>query len=190
MTLLIDPMEDLFSSLCQIEDWLLWADPDSDHDAELVARGAHAAGVLAGALKVALDEAPRLMSPERVCLALIVSLPSETTVQALNALAGAVAALAYDPNQPAVTAPSLALLAGCVAQDGTDDTVVLCEVLNVGGSGGRWLGLEGDDEIGGDVGHGTRRWTTRLGLDEHRAYRRFVAAVLTDPLERFAASGQ
>lgn len=186
MTLLLDPMAELADALGQIEDWLLWSDPDGDEEAELVSRGADAAGSLCVAVRAALADAPRLLGPNRTQLALIARLPSEAVQEALDALTAAVAALPHDRNVPSLASPTLALMTRCVAQDGTADAELLAGVLNSGGSGGRWLGLEGEDETGA----GDRRWTTRLDPEELSSYRRFAGAVIEDPLERFAAIGQ
>jgi len=71
------------------------------------------------------------------------------------------------------------------------DALALATVLNVGGAGGRWLALIGEDSSGQDeaIGTGQRRWATRLSEDEFAAYRRFVSAAVGDPLARFAAFG-
>lgn len=186
MTLLIDSMGELTEALGRIEDWLLWADPDCGDETELVERGAQAAGTLGMAVRAALADAPRLLAPDRTQLALLVALPSDSFREGLGAVAAATAALRRDPNRPAGAVAVLTLLTDCVAQDGTDDVCQLAAVMTAGGSAGRWLGLEGGNENGDGA---TRRWTTRLDDDEFAAYRRFAATVLSDPLDRFAASG-
>ena len=88
--------------------------------------------------------------------------------------------------------PAVVLVGACLAQDGTPDALVLASVLTGGGAGGRWLALVGEDSSSGNdqaIGTGERRWATRLNEEELAAYRRFVGAVVGDPLARFAALG-
>jgi hypothetical protein len=70
----------------------------------------------------------------------------------------------------------------CADQDNTSDARVLAAALAPGGPLGvdQWLALEG----------GTRRWARRFDSAAYAAYLRFATAVLSGPLERFAATGR
>jgi hypothetical protein len=139
---------------------------------------------LSGALRAALDATPLLLSPGDVELADLVPLPSEAVAGAHNAvLAGVETVEYYDPtNRP--PRGGLTIIGACLRQDGTEDACTLGEVLNTGGTGGRWLELRGHPN---DASKENRRWVTRLGASECAAYRRYVAAVLDGPLDQFAA---
>ena len=191
MTLIVDPMHEAVDDLAHIEEWLRWADCDNDELAQLFDRAAERAGALAMALRVSLAATPALYSPAHVELAEIASLPSEAVAEAHTAIVAAVRAVSGERPEPPGY-PAVALLGSCLAQDGTPDALALARVLNDGGAGGRWVALVGEDSSGGNddaIGTGERRWATRLNEEEFAAYRRFVSAVVGDPLARFAALG-
>ena len=191
MTLIVDAMHELVDDLARVEDWLRWADCDSEEAAQLLGTAAEQAGSLGMALRASLAATPVLYSPSDLELADVAPLPSEAVLAAHSAIAAAVQAASPSSPEPPSFAV-VALLGICLAQDGTADALALATVLNGGGGGGRWLALIGEDSSGDRdeaIGTGERRWATRLTEDEFAAYRRFVSAVVGDPLARFAAFG-
>jgi hypothetical protein len=77
MTLLIDPMVELAHQLGQLEDWLLWAECDTDEQAATIKAGATAAGELASAVRAVFAGTPQLYDPAGAELALRAGIPSE-----------------------------------------------------------------------------------------------------------------
>jgi len=173
VTVIVDPMDDLANNLGQIEDWLRWADPDTDTAADILGQAADLVGDLTVALRHALAASPSLRAPGGVELGPLAALPSDTVTATHAALVAAVADLPGDKNTPAALPATMTLLANCLAQAGSPDAVRLATIL----------GRAGDR-----IDAGPQRPVVQLSDDDH-AYRRYVAAVLTDPLQRYAATG-
>ncbi len=174
VTVIVDPMDDLADNLAQIEDWLRWADPDTDTAADTIGQAADLVGDLTVALRHALAASPSLRAPGGVELGPLAALPSDAVKAAHAALVAAVAELPHDKNTPAELPATMALVANCLAQAGSTDALRLAAIL----------GRAGDQA---DVG--PQRPAVQLSDDDYAAYRRYVTAVLTDPLLRYAATG-
>ena len=174
MTVIVDPMDDLADHLAQIEDWLRWADPDTDTAADTIGQAADLVGDLTVALRHALAASPILRAPGGVELGPLAALPSEAVTAARTTLAAAVAELLYDKNTPAEMPATMALVANCRAQAGSPHALRLAAILRRGG-----------DQIDTEP----QRPAVQLSDDDYAAYRRYVTAVLTDPLHRYAATG-
>lgn len=174
VTVIVDPMDDLADKLAQIEDRLRWADPDTDAAADTLGQAADLVGDLTVALRAALATSPSLRAPGGVELGPLAALPSDTVTAAHAALVAAVAELPGVKNTPAELPTTMALVANCLAQAGAPDALRLATIL----------GRAGDR-----VDAGPHRPVVQLSDDDYTAYRRYVAAVLTDPLLRYAATG-
>ena len=174
VTVIVDPMDDLAGNLAQIEDWLRWADPDTDTATHTIGQAADLLGDLTVALRHALAASPSLRAPGGDELGPLAALPSDTVKSAHAALAAAVAELPGDKNTPAELPATMALVANCVARAGSPDALRLAAIM----------GRDGDR-----IDAGPRRPAVQISDDDYDAYRRHVAAVLTDPLLRYAATG-
>ncbi len=174
VTVIVDPMGDLADNLAQIEDWLRWADPDTDTAADTIGQAADLVADLTVALRHVLAASPSLRAPSGVELGPLAALPSKSVTAAQAALAAAVAELPGDKNTPAALPPTMALVADWLAHAGSTDALHLAAIL----------GRAGDR-----VDAGPHRPAIHLSDDDCAAYRRYVAAVLTDPLLRYAATG-
>jgi len=177
VTVIVDPMDDLADHLAQIEDWLRWADPDTDTAADILGQAADLLGDLTVALRHALAASPRLRAPSGVELGPLAALPSEAVKAAHTTLVVAIAELHHDKNTPAALPATMALVANCLAQDGSTDAMQLATVLGRASDGTDQAEVE------------PARPAIQLSDDDYAAYRRYVAAVLADPLLRFAATG-
>jgi hypothetical protein len=174
VTVIVDPMDDLADRLGQIEDWLRWADPDTDTAAHTIGQAADLVGDLTVALRHALSTSPSQRAPGGVELGPVAALPSDTVTATHAALVAAVAELPQDKDTPAALPAIMTLLANCLAQPGAPDAVGLA--ANLGGAGDQ-------------IDTGPHRQAVQISDDDYAAYRRYVAAVLTDPLQRYAATG-
>jgi hypothetical protein len=171
VTVIVDPMDALADHLAQIEDWLRWADPDTDAAADIIGQAADRVGDLTVALRAALATSPSLRAPGGIELGPLAALPADTVTATHAVLAAVVAELPGDKNTPAELPAIMTLLANCLAQAGAPDSLRLAAIL----------GRAGDR-----VDEGPRRPVVQLSDDDYDAYRRYVAAVLTDPLMRYA----
>lgn len=174
VTVIVDPMGDLADHLGRIEDWLRWADPDTDTAADTIQRAADLVGDMTVAVRHALNGSPCLLGPSGVELGPMASISSEAATAAHAALVAAVAELPHDQDAPAGLLATLALVADCLAQDGSPDARRLAAIL---GRPGHRPHVE------------SSRPVIQLGADDNAAYRRYVTAVLADPLARYAAAG-
>ena len=174
VTVIVDPMDDLADKLAQIEDWLRWADPDTDIAADILGQAADLVGDLTVALRAALATSPSLRAPSGVELGPLAALSSDTVTAANAALMAAVAEVPGDKNTPAQLPETMAIVSNCLAQAGSTDALRLAAVLGRGGD---------------RVDEGPQRPVVQLSDDDYAAYRRHFAAVLTDPLLRYAATG-
>ena len=174
VTVIVDPMDDLADKLAQIEDWLRWADPDTDAAADILGQAADLVGDLTVALRAALATSPSLLAPGGIELGPVAALPSEAVKAAHTTLVVAVAELLYDKNTPAELPATMTLLANCLAQAGAPDAFRLATI---------------PDHAPDQAHPGPQRPDVQLSDDDYDAYGRYVAAVLTDPLARYAATG-
>ena len=174
MTVIVDPMGDLADHLARIEDWLRWADPDTDTAADTIRRAADLVGDLIVAVRHALDGSPCLLGPTGVELGPLATISSQAATAAHSALVAAVAELPHDNDAPVGLPATVALVAACLAQDGSTDARRLADIL---GRPGHPPHVE------------SQRPAVQLGDDDNAAYRRYVTAVLADPLARYAAAG-
>jgi hypothetical protein len=174
VTVIVDPMDDLADNLGQIEDWLRWADPDTDAAADILGQAADLVGDLTVALRHNMATSPSMRAPSGVELGPLAALPSDTVTAAHTALTAAAAELPSDKNTPARLPATMALLANCLAQAGSPDAVGLAAIMC---------------RAGDRVDARPRRPVVQLSDDDYAAYRRYVIAVLTDPLQRYAATG-
>jgi hypothetical protein len=167
-------MDDMAGNLAQIEDWLRWATPDTDSAADTIEQAADLVGDLSDAVRHALATFPSLRAPGGVELGRLAALPSDAVRAAHTTLVVAVAELLYDKCTPAQLAPTMGLVANCLAQAGSTDALQLAAIL----------GRAGDQ-----AETGPERPVVQLSDDDYATDRRYVAAVLTDPLLRYAATG-
>lgn len=174
VTVIVDPMGDLADHLAQIEDWLRWADPDTDTAANTIGQAADLVGHLCVAVRHALTGSPSLRSPGGVELGPLATISSQAATAAHAALVAAVAELPHDEDTPAELPATVALVADCLSQDGSTDARRLAAIL---GRPGHQPQVE------------SRRPVIQLGDDDNAAYRRYITAVLADPLARYAAAG-
>ncbi len=158
----LDPMGDVADAMTRIEDWLLFAEPDSAEADVTVRAGTRAAGAIAVALAEAAEAAPSLYAPDgHAELAPLALLPGDLGAD-LAAVHRALLALA-DTQPPSGTFRALDLLCRCAVRSDSEDGAVLGAAARPGAG------------------------SIRLGVEAYRAYERFARAVLVDPLDRFAA---
>jgi len=158
----LDPTGDLPGSVSRIEDWLLFAEPDSSAADITVRAGARAAGAIGLALREAAEATPSLYAPsghpELAPLAVVagdLGAGVATLHRALLALP--------DTQPPSGTFRTLDLLCRCAVRSRGEDGAVLAAAAKPGAG------------------------SVRLSVEGYRAYERFARAVLVDPLDRFAA---
>jgi hypothetical protein len=155
-------MGDVADTMTRIEDWLLFAEPDSAEADVTVSTGAEAAGAIAVALADASEAAPSLYAPDgHAELAPLSVIPGDLGAD-LAAVHRALLALA-DTQPPSGTFRALDLLSRCAVRSRSEDGAVLAAAARPGPG------------------------SVRLGFEAYRAYERFARAVLVDPLDRFAA---
>jgi len=160
----LDPMGDLAGSVSRVEDWLLFAEPDSSEADITVGAGARAAGAISLALAAATASAPCLYAPDgRSELAPLAIIAGDLGADVAS-LHRALLALPDTPPPPGML-QTLELLNRCALRSRSDDGAVLAAAARPGAG------------------------SVRLGVDAYRAYERFARAVLVDPLDRFAALG-
>ena len=147
-----------------LSEWLCWADVDNPDLLPVVQAGAEAVGALYGLLRPAETEAGDLWTPDgRTQLDPLLILEGDARADLAAAVeAGTVLAAEHGSNGPR---SFLAYLARCQVASDAEDGRVLATVP-------RSYGVP-----------------VRLTDREWIAYRRYVHAVLTDPLDRFAATG-
>jgi len=158
----LDPTGDVADTMTRVEDWLLFAEPDSADADATVSAGPDAAGVFALALREAAEAAHYLYTPDsRAQLA-----PLAVVAGDLGAVVAAVhrALLALPDTQlPPGTFRALDLLWRCAVDSRSEDGTVLGAVAKPGAG------------------------SVRLDVEGYRSYERFARGVLVDPLDRFAA---
>lgn len=158
----LDPMGDVAGTMTRIEDWLLFAEPDSAAADVTVRAGARAAGAISLALAEAAEAAPSLHAPDgHAELAPLAVIPGDlgAGVAALHR-----ALLALPDTQPrSGTFRTLDLLCRCAVRSHSEDGAVLGAAARPGAG------------------------SVRLSVEAYRAYERFARGVLVDPLDRFAA---
>jgi len=160
----LDPMGELAGDVGRVEDWLLFAEPDSPEAEIAVAAGATAAGGISLALDHAAKSAPRLYAPDgHFELAPLAIIPGDLRT-GVAAVHRALLALP-DARPPSGTLRALEALNRCAVRSRRDDGTVLAAVARPGPV------------------------SIRLDPDAYGAYGRFARAVLDDPLDRFAAAG-
>ena len=158
----LDPMGDVADTMTRIEDWLLFAEPDSTEADVTVRAGAEAAGAIAVALADASEAAPSLYAPDGHAELAPLAVVAGDLGADLAAVHRALLALA-DTQPPSGTFRALDLLCRCAVRSRSEDGAVLGAAARPGPG------------------------SVRLGVEAHRAYERFARAVLVDPLDRFAA---
>ncbi len=158
----LDPMGDVAGTMTRIEDWLLFAKPDSAEVDVTVRTGAEAAGAIGLALADATEAAPSLYAPDgHAELAPLAVISGDLGAN----LAAVHRALLFLPDiqPPSGTFRALDLLSRCAVRSQSEDGAVLGAAARPGPG------------------------SVRLGFEACRAYERFARAVLVDPLDRFAA---
>jgi len=161
-SVVLDATDDLPGSVSQIEDWLLFTEPDSSTADATVRAGARAAGAIGLALREAAEAAPSLDAPNG---------HSELAPHAVGSgdLGAGVAALHRsllalpDTRPPCGTFRALDLLCRYAVLFPGEDGAVLAAAAKPGAG------------------------SVRLSVVSYRAYERFARAALVDPLDRFAA---
>jgi hypothetical protein len=162
VAVVLDPSDEVADTLGRIEDWLIFAEPDSADDAATVDDAAHLAGFLRGLLRDLTGTAPDLYSPDgRVQLAPLIAVQADVRV-VVGAVHRAMLALRHEQPPPGAFR-ALDLLHRCGLCSRSEDAAVLAAA----------------DRSGPAV--------LRLEDRQYRAYQRFARLVLVDPLERFIA---
>lgn len=191
MTIVIDTMDDLADQLGQVEDWLFFADGDaeSDEQAETIQNGLRRRETLLWPSAARAGSGVALWwSETELAPVLIIESPLGAVVAAIQVALHELHDSSDDRRQGdrrTQAAATLGLIGRCAELDGTPDHDALAAVLAPGGPMGAdaWLAIEGSDRADG----GVRRWAKRLDVDQCVAYRRYCQAVLSDPLDQFAA---
>ena len=161
-TVVLDPMGDVARSLGGIEDWLLFAEPDTFETDIVVRAGAAAAGAIGLAVAEAFEAAPSLYAPEGYVELAPLAVVSGDLRGAVGAVHRALCALS-DTQPPSGTLQSLDLLWRCAVRSRSEDGAVLRAVARPAAG------------------------SLRLSPEAYGAYERFARAVLVDPLDRFGA---
>ena len=162
--LVLDPMDELAGAVGRVEDWLLFAECDSDGAEIALHAGATAAGAMSLALAEAAGAAPRLYAlGGHLELAPLTVVPGDLGAAVAAVHRGLLAVPELRP--PSGTLRALELLHRCAVCSRRADGAVLAVAVAPGPA------------------------SVRFDVDGYRAYERFARAVLVDPLERFAALG-
>jgi hypothetical protein len=161
-TVVLDPMGDVARSLGRIEDWLLFAEPDTFETDIVVRAGAAAAGATGLAVAEAFEAAPSLYAPEGDAELAPLAVVSGDLRGAVAAVHRALCALS-DAQPPSGTLRALDLLSRCAVCSRSEDGAALRAVAKPAAG------------------------SLRLSPEAYGAYERFARAVLVDPLDRFAA---
>lgn len=162
LSIVIDPGDDLPHALSRIEDWLRFADVESDDDDEVVSAAVDAIDTIAASLYVARRVAPQLRTPDgRSQLAplyvLSVDLAAMTSaIRQAQELVGRV-------GEPVEAEEAICLLERCARFEPDGALRVLARAAS--------------------------KRDARVDLDyvEYHAYGRLVRATLANPLDRFLA---
>jgi hypothetical protein len=149
-------------TLDTIEDWLIFAEPDTAEEAAAVDHGARLVGLFAGLLRDLTGTAPDLYSPDgRAQLAPLIAVQADLRV-VVAAVHRAMLALRHEQTPPGAFR-ALDLLHRCGLCSRSEDAAVLAAAARSGPG------------------------VLRLDDRQYRAYQRFARLVLVDPLERFIA---
>ena len=161
-TVVLDPMGDVADTMTTIEDWLLFAEPDSAEADVTLRAGAQAAGAIGLALADAFEAAPSLYVPAgHAELAPLAVISGDLGVD-LAAVHRALLVLP-ETQPPSGAFRALDLLCRCAVRSQSETGPVLSAAARPGAG------------------------SVRLGFEPYRAYERFARAVLVDPLDRFVA---
>ena len=162
--LVLDPMDELAGAVGRVEDWMLFAECDSDGAEIALHAGATAASAMSLALAEAAGAAPRLYAPDGHSeLAALAVVPGDLGAAVAALHRGLLALPELRP--PPGTLGALELLNRCAVCSRRADGAVLAVAVAPG------------------------PLSVSLDVEGYRAYGRFARAVLVDPLERFAALG-